>query len=71
MLDIESLRLPYVQKAEANDLIDAQLAKALWGIVDIYEEDFMYGDNMGALLETLREALEQANIERPTEAKER
>ncbi len=58
-LSIEALRLPYVQKAEANDLIDAQLAKALWGIYD-----WMDREEYDAKFD-FRTALEQANIKRP------
>ena len=61
-LDIESLRLPYVQKAEVNDLIEAQLAKAMLG----FEMWLRQRWQDGATFSDVIGDLEQSNIERPT-----
>jgi hypothetical protein len=66
-LDIDGLRLTYEERTEAfvakqgavSEVADAQLAKALWGT-------YHWLETWDPEPSELKDALEQANIERPT-----
>ncbi len=79
-LDIDALRLTEEERVTAHkglggciqctSIVDAQLAKALWGIMDWLSEGegglgFDYNAPVGYAEGELGKALEQANIKRP------